>query len=59
VYARIGGGDINLSVTGYYNEDVNLNGTVSYNNAGNDRGIIYVTIGGADINVTVTSQVPN
>jgi hypothetical protein len=37
-----------------YPGDVNGDGIVSYNNANNDRALIYALIGGASINATVT-----
>jgi regulator of sirC expression with transglutaminase-like and TPR domain len=63
IYIRVGGGNVNVTVTGYYNEDANLSGTVVYNGADgsyptNDRGMIYHSIGGGNVNVVRSNQVP-
>ena len=58
ILQRIGGININNTVPGYYNEDVNMNGIVMYNGSGNDRAIILVNIGGININATRRTPVP-
>ena len=58
IYSLIGGGNINWTVSGYWNADVNLDGFVKYNGPGNDRAIIYSNIGGGNVNATVQAQMP-
>lgn len=63
IYSRIGAGNINVKVDGYFVEDVNLTGKVVYNGSdtgrpANDRSLIYVNIGAGDINDTKSTQVP-
>jgi hypothetical protein len=56
ILTRIGGASINATVSGYYSEDVNLNGEVKYSGSANDRGIILTNVGGASINATLDEQ---
>jgi len=58
IYARIGGGSVSATMSGYFSEDTNMNGIVKYSGAQNDRAIIYANIGGASVSATVTTQVP-
>lgn len=58
ILARIGGGDITATVTGYFGEDSGMNGVVQYSGAGNDRAIILRNIGGVAPSVTRNAQVP-
>jgi len=46
----------NAIVTGYRNEDVNLDWQVKYNGSANDRNVILSTVGIATPNNTVTEQ---
>jgi len=46
ILTRIGGTVPTATVVGYYNEDVNLDGTVKYTGGSNDRDPILVNIGG-------------
>lgn len=48
VLQRIGGINPNATVTGYYNEDVNMDGVVQYTGANNDRDVILQAIGGLE-----------
>ena len=59
VLTRIGGMDVNATVSDYYPEDVNLNGMVKYNGGGNDRLTILQVIGGTNINATRSTRVPD
>jgi hypothetical protein len=59
VLTRIGGGDLTLTVNGYFPEDVNMNGQVKYSGSTNDRSIILQTVGGTDMTVTRSTKVPN
>jgi hypothetical protein len=48
ILQRIGGINPNATVTGYYNEDVNMDGVVQYTGANNDRDVILQAIGGLE-----------
>ena len=54
----IGGVIPTNSVTGYYREDVNLDGVVKYTNTANDRDPILLNIGGVVPTNTRTEQLP-
>lgn len=47
ILSLIGGNVPTATITGYYCEDINMDGVVKYTGAGNDRDLILVTIGGA------------
>ena len=55
---RIGGQLTTATTTGYYIEDVNMNGTVKYTGAGNDRDPIVLNIGGYTPNNQRLEQLP-
>ncbi len=57
ILVRIGGSPPTATVTGYFLEDVNLNGAVRYVGTGNDRDPILVNIGGSTINIRL-QQLP-
>jgi len=46
ILQRIGGNSPTATVSGYYNEDVNLDGVVKYAGSNNDRDLILQSIGG-------------
>jgi hypothetical protein len=46
VLTRIGGVVPTATASGYFAEDVNMDGTVKYTGVGNDRDRILVNIGG-------------
>jgi hypothetical protein len=56
IYSLIGGGDVTLTINGYYKEDVNLNKQVKFSGSGNDRGILYQNIGGGDVTLTLKTH---
>ncbi|MBK8341220.1 MAG: ASPIC/UnbV domain-containing protein [Flavobacteriales bacterium] len=58
ILVRIGGTVPTASVSGYYQEDVNMNGQVKYAGSGNDRDPILVNIGGSVPTASRTEQVP-
>ena len=59
IYNRIGNAGYNTTVSGYYPEDINMDGIVMYNRTNNDRLLIYNVIGNAGYNTTRSTQVPN
>lgn len=58
VLVRIGGLLPNNTVTGYWSEDVNMDGVVKYTGTLNDRDPILVNIGGSSPNNVRTEQLP-
>jgi uncharacterized repeat protein (TIGR03803 family) len=58
ILVRVGSTTPNNVVTGYYIEDVNLNGTVQYTGSGNDRDPILVNVGSTTPNNSITEQLP-
>ena len=58
VLLRIGGAGPTATVTGYYQEDVNLDGMVKYTGQGNDRDIILQSVGGTTPNGVIAQQTP-
>jgi hypothetical protein len=54
----VGGTLPTATVTGYWAEDVNMDGVVSYTGANNDRDPILVNIGGTEPNNVRTQQLP-
>ncbi|MBK9073395.1 MAG: hypothetical protein IPL77_00240 [Flavobacteriales bacterium] len=58
ILVRIGGTVPTASVSGYYQEDVNMNGQVKYAGNANDRDPILVNIGGSVPTASRTEQVP-
>ncbi|MBK7751056.1 MAG: CRTAC1 family protein [Flavobacteriales bacterium] len=58
ILVRIGGTVPTASVSGYYQEDVNMNGQVKYAGSANDRDPILVNIGGSVPTASRTEQVP-
>lgn len=58
ILQKIGGTNVNATVTGYHNEDVNMDGIVKYNLSNNDRAVILQSIGGTNVNATKVTQVP-
>ncbi len=48
----------NSMVSGYFNEDTNLDGAVKYTGANNDRDQIIMTIGGSTPNAVRSEQMP-
>ncbi len=45
-------------MSGYWNEDVNLDGVVKYTGTANDRDPIIINLGGTTPNAVRTEQVP-
>ena len=58
ILARVGGSVPTNSVSGYYLEDVNMDGVVRYVGANNDRDPILQMIGGSTPTNVVLGQVP-
>ena len=58
ILARIGGSVATNTVTGYFPEDINLDGTTSYTGAGNDRDPILLNIGGTIATNVRVEQMP-
>ena len=58
ILLRVGGTTPNSVASGYYPEDVNLDGSVKYTGAGNDRDPILVNIGGTVPTNTRVQQLP-
>ena len=58
ILARIGGTVPTNTVSGYYNEDVNLDGVVKYVGANNDRDITLQNIGGTMPTAVRMEQMP-
>lgn len=58
ILVRVGSTTPNNTVSGYYIEDVNLNGTVQYTGSANDRDPILVNVGGTTPNNILTEQLP-
>lgn len=58
ILVRVGSTTPNNVVTGYYIEDVNLNGSVQYTGSGNDRDPILVNVGSTTPNNSLTEQLP-
>lgn len=58
VLTRIGGTTPSATASGYFSEDINLDGLVKYTGTGNDRDIMLQTIGGSMPNATRTEQLP-
>lgn len=48
----------NITVTGYYNEDLDLDGSVRYTGAANDRDIVLQSIGGTAPHAVRWEQLP-
>lgn len=47
-----------ITTSGYYYEDTNLDGKVQYSGLGNDRAVILLNVGGDNPNNTRTTNVP-
>ena len=58
ILVAIGGAVPTATVTGYLQEDVNMNGAVKYAGGGNDRDRILVNIGGSVPTSSRTEQLP-
>ncbi len=58
ILVRVGSTTPNNVVTGYYVEDVNLNGNVQYTGSNNDRDPILVNVGSTTPNNSITEQLP-
>jgi len=58
ILARIGGSIATNIVTGYFPEDINLDGKTAYTGAGNDRDPILLNIGGTVATNTRVEQLP-
>jgi hypothetical protein len=58
ILTRIGGVTPTNTATGYYQEDVNLDGVVKYTGANNDRDPILTVVGGSEVTNTRTEQLP-
>ncbi len=58
ILLRVGGSAPTNMVSGYYNEDLNLDGVVKYTGANNDRDVILQTIGGSMPTAVRVEQVP-
>jgi hypothetical protein len=58
VLQRIGGNTPNLTLPGYYIEDVNMNGVVKYVGNNNDRDVILQVIGGTLPTAVRVEQLP-
>ncbi|MDQ3102087.1 MAG: hypothetical protein M3R08_11915, partial [Bacteroidota bacterium] len=58
ILLRIGGLIPTSTVTGYYPEDVNLDGIVRYTGASNDRDPILQNVGGTIPTQTKAQQLP-
>lgn len=54
ILQRIGGEITTATVSGYYNEDVNMDGVVKYTGANNDRDIVLQAIGGSVVTSVVS-----
>ncbi|MBK6410884.1 MAG: hypothetical protein IPF78_14550 [Flavobacteriales bacterium] len=44
--------------TGYHREDANMDGTVKYTGADNDRDLLLLNIGGLSPTTVITEQLP-
>lgn len=58
ILTRIGGTLPTATTTGYFKEDVNMDGVVKYVGANNDRDLVLIAIGGTTPNAVRTEQVP-
>lgn len=58
ILTKIGGAVPTATTSGYFVEDVNLDGVVKYTGAGNDRDPVLQSIGGIVPTGVVTEQVP-
>jgi hypothetical protein len=58
ILLRIGGSAPSATVTGYWPEDVNMDGVVKYVGANNDRDPILVNVGGSTPTATRNAQLP-
>jgi hypothetical protein len=58
ILVRIGGTVPTSTATGYFPEDVNLNGQVKYAGSANDRDPVLVNVGGAVPTATRVEQLP-
>lgn len=58
ILTRIGGSVPTAAVTGYFHEDVNMDGVVKYTGSGNDRDPVLTTIGGTVPTNTRNAQLP-
>ena len=58
ILTRVGSTTPNNSVSGYFPEDVNLDGQVRYTGASNDRDPILINVGSTTPNNTRAQQVP-
>ncbi len=58
ILQRVGGTVPTTIVSGYYNEDLNLDGVVKYTGANNDRDVILQTIGGSMPTAVRVEQIP-
>ena len=58
ILARIGGSVATNIVTGYFPEDINLDGKAAYTGAGNDRDPILLNIGGTIATNVRVEQLP-
>ncbi|MBK9276130.1 MAG: S8 family serine peptidase [Flavobacteriales bacterium] len=58
ILVRIGGAVPTGTATGYFSEDVNLNGQVKYAGSANDRDPVLVNVGGAVPTATRVEQLP-
>jgi hypothetical protein len=58
ILVAIGGSVPTATITGYHEEDCNLDGTVKYTGSANDRDLILVNIGGSVPTLTRAEQLP-
>lgn len=58
ILLRVGGSTPSATVSGYWPEDVNMDGAVKYTGANNDRDPILVNIGGSTPTATRNAQLP-
>ncbi len=58
ILVRVGIGTPNNTVTGYYDEDINMDAKVKYNGSKNDRVKVLTVVGISTPNATKTEQLP-
>ncbi len=58
ILIRVGGSTPSATLSGYWPEDVNMDGVVKYTGADNDRDPILVNIGGSTPNAVRNAQLP-
>ena len=58
ILLKVGSTTPNNTASGYFTEDVNMDGTVKYTGAGNDRDPILVNVGSTTPNQVRQQQLP-